>query len=1044
MAENFYTIITKVGAAKIANAFALGTNVNITQLAVGDGNGAYYNPTELQTALVHEVWRGSIQSLSIDPQNPNWIVAEIVIPTTDGGFAVREAGIFDDAGDLIAVGKYPETYKPLVADGSAKDLYIKMIMQVSNTASVTLKVDPSIVLASKSYVDLGLATKETPVGAQAKADAAAATGVAAAGVVQDALAIHQADYVRQPAFATTTGTSTAYTATLTPALTAYATGVGITIIPHVACGASPTLNINTLGAIALLKQDGTAYSAGDLAINTPYSFKFNGTSFLADSSGGKINGIVADYLVGAGQNINAGDFVKFVNGTEITFDTPFSAAGALYVTAVALDASRILVVYRNNTTTFGNAVVLTISGSSIYIGATVAVNAVVSYWFSAALLDSSRVLVACQNGSTTYGNAVVLTIAGNVISVGAVVAFNAVNTANLYATTLDNNRVLVVYRNNGNGYGSSIVLTTAGTVVTYGTMVVFSSTNNVTTYSATTLDSGRVVVTYGISGGYGTSIVLSVAGTVITYGLAVSFNTTNIGYASAAWLDSSRVIVVFADSTGGGQAVVLSIAGTVITAGTVVPLGTATTTYLTVLAVNSGQCFVSYIDQSGSYCHVLLLSISGSVITTQPFGYRGIGSLAVYAVGMVLCNGVIYSLTGLTSSGQIQRLGIDNGQADSLGFSGFMQSRGDIDTGISKTLSGSASTYVSAVALDSNRCLVIFKNGSTSLGNSVVVTATGTTVTVSAAFAFTDTITVSCMAITVIDSSHVFIMYNGTNAGYVYSCILAVTGSSMSVTDVKSFSPPSTVVAATTLESSKLLGVYATGASIFAAAASVTGLVISRGAILTVATGNITYAVLVALDKGRALLIYRGPSTTFCNAVVLTVTGTIVTMGTIVALNAANVAFISATQLDYDKVLVVYQNVASTFGEAVVVTTTGTTVTAGAVVAFTSVPSTSLSIAAMGNVKALAAYNNGTTSLGETLVLSVNGTDIALGTICTLGAPMAYASAVHMDPTKTLLSYQNTTVTSSFGESILVSNSPKAQGLAKNSAAAGAIVHVVK
>ena len=89
---------------------------------MGDGNGAYYDPTEIQTALVHEVRRRSIQSLSIDPQNSNWIVAEIVTPTTDGGFTVREAGIFDDAADLIAVEKYPETYKPLVADGSAKDL----------------------------------------------------------------------------------------------------------------------------------------------------------------------------------------------------------------------------------------------------------------------------------------------------------------------------------------------------------------------------------------------------------------------------------------------------------------------------------------------------------------------------------------------------------------------------------------------------------------------------------------------------------------------------------------------------------------------------------------------------------------------------------------------------------------------------------------------------------------------------------------------------------------------------------------------------------
>lgn len=153
MAENFYTILTNVGKAKIANAASLGTKVNMTQLAVGDGNGAYYNPTENQTSLRHEVWRGIINTIHTDGQNPNWIVLETVIAANVGGFTVREVGVFDADGDLIAVGKYPETYKPVLADGSAKDLYIRMILEVTNASSVTLKLDPAVVLASKKYVD---------------------------------------------------------------------------------------------------------------------------------------------------------------------------------------------------------------------------------------------------------------------------------------------------------------------------------------------------------------------------------------------------------------------------------------------------------------------------------------------------------------------------------------------------------------------------------------------------------------------------------------------------------------------------------------------------------------------------------------------------------------------------------------------------------------------------------------------------------------------------------------------------------------------------
>lgn len=154
MAEQFYTILTQVGKAKIANATALGTKVNFKEMAVGDGKGNYYNPTENQTELVNEVWRGQINHVEVDNTNPNWIKISIVIPSTIGGFTIREAGIFDDKGNMIAIGKYPETYKPILDDGSSKDLLINMILEVSNTSSVTLKVDPTVILATKKDIEI--------------------------------------------------------------------------------------------------------------------------------------------------------------------------------------------------------------------------------------------------------------------------------------------------------------------------------------------------------------------------------------------------------------------------------------------------------------------------------------------------------------------------------------------------------------------------------------------------------------------------------------------------------------------------------------------------------------------------------------------------------------------------------------------------------------------------------------------------------------------------------------------------------------------------
>ena len=154
MANEFFTILTATGRNKLAAATATATPLALTQMAVGDGdNGAYYSPTEAQTVLKHEVWRGAINHLAVDANNPNWIVAELVIPDDVGGFYIREVGLFDSAGAMIAVGKFPESYKPTLAAGSNKQLYVRMILEVSNTTAVTLLVDPSVVLATRKYCD---------------------------------------------------------------------------------------------------------------------------------------------------------------------------------------------------------------------------------------------------------------------------------------------------------------------------------------------------------------------------------------------------------------------------------------------------------------------------------------------------------------------------------------------------------------------------------------------------------------------------------------------------------------------------------------------------------------------------------------------------------------------------------------------------------------------------------------------------------------------------------------------------------------------------
>ncbi|EFO1837024.1 phage tail protein [Escherichia coli] len=153
MSTKFYTLLTDIGAAKLASAAALGVPLKITHMAVGDGGGALPTPDAKQTALVNEKRRAALNMLYIDPQNSSQIIAEQVIPENEGGWWIREVGLFDESGALIAVGNCPESYKPQLAEGSGRTQTVRMVLITSSTDNITLKIDPSVVLATRKYVD---------------------------------------------------------------------------------------------------------------------------------------------------------------------------------------------------------------------------------------------------------------------------------------------------------------------------------------------------------------------------------------------------------------------------------------------------------------------------------------------------------------------------------------------------------------------------------------------------------------------------------------------------------------------------------------------------------------------------------------------------------------------------------------------------------------------------------------------------------------------------------------------------------------------------
>lgn len=151
----FYTLLTKIGEALHANAQITQTTVPWTHMAIGDGGGNPVVPKQEQTGLVREVTRVPITSIAPDPNNPNWMVVEAVLPNNVGGWTVRETAIMGTPGgaQCIAVGNYPDTYKPVLSEGSVREMVLRMVVAVVGAGTVNLVIDPAVAIASRGWVE---------------------------------------------------------------------------------------------------------------------------------------------------------------------------------------------------------------------------------------------------------------------------------------------------------------------------------------------------------------------------------------------------------------------------------------------------------------------------------------------------------------------------------------------------------------------------------------------------------------------------------------------------------------------------------------------------------------------------------------------------------------------------------------------------------------------------------------------------------------------------------------------------------------------------
>ena len=266
--DKFGTILTKIGKAKISEAALSGNNIELKKLKIGDSNGKYYDPVESQTELKNELYSCEIGSIKIDNDNPNWVIVDTVLPCSVGGFTIREVGICDSENNLIAVSKYPETYKPVIENGAGKDICIRLIIEVSNAENITMNLDPNVIIATKEDIN-DLQNKINNNSTQLN------------DLTNDSYPIVGATgtnaYVGSSARIKTVGKGTRCTLFV---------GTGAT--------GNCSLNLNSSGAAAIKDSNGNIVT--NLKANIPYNLCHNGSDFILQGKGGGGN-LIPEYLL---------------------------------------------------------------------------------------------------------------------------------------------------------------------------------------------------------------------------------------------------------------------------------------------------------------------------------------------------------------------------------------------------------------------------------------------------------------------------------------------------------------------------------------------------------------------------------------------------------------------------------------------------------------------------------------------------------------------------------------------------------------------------
>ena len=734
-------------------------------------------------------------------------------------------------------------------------------------------------------------------------------------------------------------------------------------------------NVGGTGAlVAVGTVSGTAISYG-----TPVAISGAGNSYGAityDSSNNKVVIAYRDY-----SNSDYGTaVVGTVSGTSISFGTPvvFKSANADWIaTTFDSDSNKVVIAYRISGQ--GTAIVATVSGTSISYGTEVAFESNGSQQISATFdSDSNKVVIAYRDGLTDYGEAVVGTVSGTSISFGTIVVFNAAVTAQL-STTFDSNsnKVVIAYEDKGNSdYGTAIVGTVSGTSISFGSEAVFESAETENTTASFDSAANKVVIAYqdDANSDYGTVVVGTVSGTSISFGSPVVFEAAAVTYTGSVYdSNADKVVIVYSDdgNSGYGTGVVFSVGSTNVASFVgIADAGISTSATGTIVVqggtVTGANAILPEVISFGS------ASVFESAATEWTAGAFDSNSNKVV---------IAYEDVGNSSYGTAV-VGTVSGTSISWGTPVIFESASVSAYGLGATFDSNENKVVIAYS----------DVGNSTYGTGIVGTVSGTAISFGTAVVFNSATTYYSNVTFDSDSNKVVIAYrDGGNSYHGYGIVGTVSGTSISYGTGVVFESASAKWFGVTFDSdsNKVVISYQDEDNSqhgTAVVGTVSGTAISYGTPVVFEAAATEYTA-ATFDSGsnKVVIAYRdSPNSDSGTAIVGTVSGTAISFGTAVVYNSGGTDFLSCTfDSNENKVVIAYRDVGagSPFpGTAILGTVSGTAISFATEVVFEAANTqyTSCTFDSNSN-KVVIAYMDDDNSDYGTGIVGTAGNDFTVG-----------------------------------------------------------------